>query len=146
MNEPEPLEPPKRPPHRARRGRWRAKLTRMDWLLDKLVQVEEAIELVLAMPKMNAAGLAALLARSASFRTDLERARAEIPDELAGATPAEIRTMLELQLADWPDDHLEVAFLVYGERRRGRILFIGEGGHKAEFDPMTGWEQTAADE
>ena len=109
------------------------------------MQVEEAIERVLAAQKFNAAGLAALMSRAAQFRKDLERARAATPDELEGASPEEILEHLEAQLADWPDQHLEAAFVVYGERHDGQLLFVGEGGHRAEFDRDAGWESTGSD-
>ena len=146
MNELEPLDPPRRPAHLRRRGRWRARLGRIEWYLDKIVQVEEAIERVLGVAKFNAAGLAALMSRAAGFREDLERIRRAIPDELEGADRAEIRDRLELQLEDWPDEHLEVSFLVYGRRHHGRILFVSESGHRAEYDPDLGWESSGADE
>ncbi len=121
-------------------------LDTISWHLDKVVQVEEAIERVLSTTKFNAAGLAALMSRAAQFRKDLERARAETPDTLEGATPEEIRNILELQLHDWPDDHLEVSFRVYAERHGGTLLFVGEGGHRSEFDADTGWESTGTGE
>lgn len=137
-------QPPTRP--RKQRGQWRARLEMMDWQLDKMVQVEDAIEKILKSEKFNAAGLAALLARAASFRAEYERAKSAQPDDLEGATPAEIRSILELQLTDWPDDHLEMAFRVYAERHGGTLLFVGEGGHRSEFDADTGWESTGTGE
>lgn len=143
MKELEPLEPPTRPKNRPRRGRWRAQLTRIYWYVDKIVQVEEAIEDVLKFPKFNAAGLAALLSRAKEFREDLERIRKEQPNELDGASRDELREYLGLQMEGWPDEHLEVAFLVYGQRHRGRMLWVGDGGHRSEWDPETGWERAS---
>lgn len=121
---------PKRPAHRSRRGRWRAKLSDLAWHLDKLVQIEEAIEKLLSAQKMNAAGVAALFSRSLDVRRGIERIQASRP-WMAGATPEELRDWLERSLDEWPDDFLELAIRVYASKHKGRILFIHEGGTKS---------------
>lgn len=131
---------PTRPSHRSRRGRWRAKLGDLEWHLDKLVQVEEAIEKLLGASKMNAAGVAALFSRALDVRKGIERIQASRP-WMAGATIEELREWLELSLDEWPDEFLELGIRVYAARHKGRILFIHEGGTRAELDPEEGWVQ-----
>lgn len=140
MSKPDELPPaPTRPGHRKRRGRWRATLSELDWALDKLVQIEEAIEALLTQGgKLNAAGLAALFARARDAQRDVRRILATA-GPLDGANLDEIREWLGRSLEEWPDEFLEMAFGVYGERHSGRVLFMGKSGHRSEFDPEEGW-------
>lgn len=142
-------EPPKRPPSK-RRPRWRAQLTEIDWYSDKLVQIEEMLELLTTAPTDDAGNLipgwrpngnpiAALMLRAADFRTKLDRLLSGRPNLLEGMDPAEVREYLQPVLEEWPDQVLELALQVYGERHRGRFLFVAESGHRAEYDPAEGW-------
>lgn len=60
----------------------------------------------------------------------------EKPDELAGMSPEQLVEWASLALEGWPDQVLEVAFRIYSIRHRGRILFVGESGHRSEYDPL----------
>lgn len=131
-------EPPKRP-RRDRRARWRAKLPKLLYFVDKLVQIEDAIEKTIGNGKFNAAGLASLVKQTLDIRDKLDTLIDQSPDELDGADPAEIREYLGTVMEQWPNEHLELAFRVYAERHVGRVLFISDGGHQAEFDAEGGW-------
>lgn len=130
-------KPPKRPAS-TRRARWRAMLGELDWALDKQVQIEEAIEKLMRAEKVNAAGLAALFARARDAQQDVRRILANA-GPLEGATADEIREWFSRSAEEWPDEYLEMTFRVYGERHKGRVLFVAESGHRAEFDPAEGW-------
>lgn len=131
-------EPPRRP-RRDRRARWRAQLPRMLYFVDKLVQVEDAIEKTIGGTKFNAAGLASLVKQTLDIREKLDELLDLAPDDLEGASPEEIRQYLSIVMEQWPNDHLEVAFRIYAERHGGRVLFISDGGHKAELDESGEW-------
>lgn len=113
-------------------------MPRLPWHLDKLTQIEGAIERLLEAKVVNGAALAALLKRAQDERATVDAIVAERPDELAGMEPAELVEWARLALESWPDQVLEVAFRVYSIRHRGQILFVGESGHRAEYDPVGG--------
>jgi hypothetical protein len=129
--------PPRRP-QSSRRARWRATLGELDWALDKKVQIEEAIEKLMRAERTNAAGLAALFSRARDADADVRRIIANA-GPLDGASSDEIREWFSRSAEEWPDEYLEMTFRVYGERHKGRVLFIAESGHRAEFDPAKGW-------
>lgn len=129
---------PRRPARQERRASWRVRLPTLDWYLDKLRQVEDAIERVMDQPKFNAAGLASLITRAEAARATIDRLLAEHPDELAGMTADQLAAWAGNAMATWPDQVLERAFAVYGERHHGRFIFITDSGHRAEFDPEGG--------
>lgn len=130
-------DPPVRP-RKSARARWRARLPRLPWHLDKLTQIEEAIERVLGAKVVNGPALAALLKRAQDARAIVDRIVSESPDQLAGMTPAELVEWAGLALEGWPDQVLEVALRVYSIRHRGRVVFVSEAGHRAEYDPVEG--------
>lgn len=134
------LPSPPRRPRRRDRARWRATLARIEYLGDKLVQIEEAIETLLDADRVNAAGLAALITRSIDVRGSLDAELAAQPDRLEGATAEELVEFHRKALEEQPDQLLEAAFAVYGERHRGRFIFVGEGGHRTEYVPGEGWQ------
>lgn len=131
-------EPPKRPSKRDARASWRVRLGRLPWHLDKLRQLEEAIEVTLANKRFNAAGLAALMLRAQDARERIDGILAERPDEIAGMSADELVAWARLALASWPDQVLEVALALYCQRHRGHLEFVGEAGHRAVFDPLEG--------
>lgn len=124
--------------HKKRRARWRARLGSLAWVLDKSVQCEEALEKLLTSDRMNAAGVAALFSRAREFQEDKRRILAE-SGVLDGAGKEELREWFLRSAEEWPDEFLELAFGIYGERHRGRVLFVADSGHRAEFDPEKGW-------
>jgi hypothetical protein len=132
--------PPRLPPSKSR-ATFRTRLAKLPWHLDKLRQIEGAIEKVLGQKTFNAAGLAALMARAVDARDAVDALIAERPDELAGMSPEQLVEWAGLALEGWPDQVLEVAFRVYSLRHRGRILFVGDSGHKSEYDPVEGWSR-----
>ncbi len=40
---------------------------------------------------------------------------------------------LQMAVAEWPDDYLEVALRIYGERHKGRIVLVTEQGRRRRF-------------
>ena len=138
--------PPKRP--RERRGRntvpkWRVTLNELDYLLDKLVEVEKVSrDMISGAMGWNAAAYAALVSRGLDLKQRIERAKAQQPDEVSGATPEELRRLIRLQLEGWPDEHIEVAFGVYSDRHDGQLMFVGDGHHAEWNTDAERWEPT----
>lgn len=149
-------EPPKRPA-RKRRPRWRAQLSEIDWYSDKLVQIEEILEQLTAVPvdeegnpstrwRPNGNPIAALMLRASDFRAKLDRLLQGRPNVLEGMSLEEIREYLTPVLESWPDPVLELALEVYGLRHRGAVQFESEAGHRSAYVPLTGWCPVDAEE
>ena len=62
----------------------------------------------------------------AMFRADVQ----DVTDE--HLPRAEFEQRLAAAAAGMPDRDLEIVMAAYGEKHNGRILFVGEGGHRAE--------------
>lgn len=143
---PDQLPPPPKLPrgkHARKQAEWRAQLSNLNWALDKLAQVEEIILTLKKAKPVSGQALAAMISRSFEARRMAEAALANFVP-LEGASDDELREWLGRSLEDWPDEFLEMGFRVYGERHAGRVLFLSKGGHRAEFDPESGWIQTEA--
>ena len=117
-------------------ARARLEMTFIDWAEDKVVQCEMAIGAltyeVLNGGKVNAAGLAALLTRAREARDKVELIRQSMG--IFSGSPEELREQMARSLNEWPDQYLELAFAVYSERNKGRVLFESVAGHKAYYD------------
>lgn len=85
-----------------------------------------------------------LITRAEAARTTIDQLLAEHPDELAGMTAEQLATWAANAMEGWPDQVLEKAFAVYGSRHRGRVVFVADSGHRAEFDPDSGWSPVAS--
>jgi len=59
--------------------------------------------------------------------------RDDSPDLEAESLPREeFETRLSTAASGMPDRDLELVMAAYAERHNGRILFVGDGGHRAE--------------
>ena len=114
---------------------WRARLRPLEYHLVTQVLIEEAITATMKDKKVNAAGLAALFKRAEDNKARLVALADERPDVLSGLPPAELREHCRQILREWPDIAIEAAFTEYSERLGGRVLFVGDGGHRATWDP-----------
>jgi hypothetical protein len=130
-------EPPVRPDLTGNAlARWRARLPPLEHALDKLVQVEEALDQAI-MSGTNSAGTRALMSEATAQVVRRDELLAQRPDLLASMTPEALSAWLDTTLADWPDQHLEAALLVYAQRHKGAIRLATED-HQRELT-ADGW-------
>ncbi len=61
-------------------------------------------------------------------RLALELRPPEVEEDLADLPLEERLERLQMAVAVWPDDYLEVALRIYGERHKGRILLVTDQG------------------
>ena len=130
-------DPPRRPALEGEAlARWRARLCPLDHVLDKLVQVEQALDAAITSGS-NAAATRALMSEAREQRQQRDELLAQRPDLLASMTPEALSAWLDTTLADWPDQHLEAALLVYAHRHKGAIRLATED-HQRELT-ADGW-------
>ncbi len=108
------------------------------WRESKLNQIEEVIDACVDVDHPNAAGIAALVKSALKLRGEIDTLAALKPKDLEDATPEEVSAYLELHMDAWEDVHLEQAMRLYSERHGGRVLFIGDGGHRTQLEE-DGW-------
>ena len=114
---------------------WRARLRPLEYHLVVQELIEQAVGDAMGAEKVNTAGLAALFKRAEDNKARLVALADERPDVLSGLPPAELREHVRQMVREWPAIALEAVFTEYSERLGGRVLFVGDGGHRATWDP-----------
>ncbi len=71
-------------------------------------------------------------------KLSLELRPPDVEEDLADLPLEERLERLQMAVAVWPDDYLEVALRIYGERHKGRILLVTDQG-RARLEEE-GWE------
>ena len=136
-----------RTPTRAREteAKRRTKLGPLAWRIDKLEQLETGIHEIMKSERINAVGLAALTKSAMKLRGEIDALSAVASDEFGNMSRDEIREYLGTLLEEWPDEFIELAFLVYAEKHGGRVVFVAEGGRQTEYDAAEGWREVGSD-
>ncbi len=75
-------------------------------------------------------------------RLSMELRPPDVEEDLADLPLEERLERLQMAVAEWPDDYLEVALRIYGERHKGRILLVTEQG-RAHLT-KEGWQAAAS--
>ncbi len=123
---------------------WAADLLQMTPEKKQLELVAQLFELrEWAILKDAATAAASLTVQLTKVIADMLPKEGVLIEGPEGLPEEEYREWLRQHAQDNVDDiDIEVLMQVYAERHRGRVVFIGEGGHRAELDETGKWKRT----